>query len=86
MEQIRGLQFDRLQHRHLAGKGARPLWFSIDSIEGEQQQGDASFASAISTHLKKLNDDEMRVLVRHGGALLASRIGRYAPELATVAP
>ncbi|MDM0019426.1 patatin-like phospholipase family protein [Variovorax saccharolyticus] len=86
MEQIRGLQFDRLQHRHLAGKGARPLWFSIDSIEGEQQQGDASFASAISTNLKKLNDDEMRVLVRHGGALLGSRIGKYAPELATVAP
>lgn len=86
MEQIRGLEFDRIEHRHLAGKGARPLWFSIDSREGELQPGDASAASAISTNLKKLNDDEMRVLMRHGAALLASRIGKYAPELATVAP
>jgi NTE family protein len=84
MEQIRGLQFDRIEHRHLAGKGARPLWFSIDSREGEQHPGDASAASAISTNLKKLSDDEMRVLTRHGAALLAARIARYAPELATV--
>ena len=34
MEQIRGLEFDRLQHRHLAQAGPRPLWFSIDSIAG----------------------------------------------------
>lgn len=86
MEQIRGLQFDRMQHRHLAGKGARPLWFSIDSREGEQQAGDATAASSISTNLKKLNDDEMRVLMRHGAALVSSRIAKYAPELATVAP
>ncbi|MBO9651077.1 MAG: patatin-like phospholipase family protein [Variovorax sp.] len=84
MEQIRGLEFDRIQYRHLAGKGARPLWFSINSLEGESQPGDATFASAISTNLKKLNDDEMRVLVRHGGSLLGSRIDKYASELATV--
>ena len=67
---------------YLAG---RPLWFSINSIEGEAQPGDATFASAISTNLRKLNDDEMRVLARHGGSLLASRIHKYAPELAAVA-
>lgn len=86
MEQIRGLEFDRIQHRHLAGKGALPLWFSIDSREGEQQAGDASAASSISTNLKRLNDDEMNVLMRHGAALVASRIERYAPELGTVTP
>lgn len=86
MEQIRGLEFDRIEHRHLAGKGARPLWFSIDSREGEEQAGDASAASSVSTNLKKLSDDEMRVLMRHGAALLASRIARYAPELNAISP
>jgi len=81
MEQVRGLQFDRIQHRYLANLGAVPLWFSIDSREGEANPGDASSASSISTHLKKLSQEEMAVLTRHGGALLASRIDRYAPEL-----
>lgn len=81
MEQIRGLEFDRLQHRHGALKGPKPLWFSIDSKEGEAQPGDAAFASAISTNLAKLNADEMGVLTRHGGALVDARIRRYAPEL-----
>jgi NTE family protein len=81
MEQIRGLEFDRIQHRHLAKLGATPLWFSIDSKEGEQMPGDASAASGVSTNLKRLSDDEMAVLVRHGGALLGARIARYAPEL-----
>jgi len=67
MEQIRGLEFDRLQHRFLAKEGPKPLWFSIDSKEGEVQSGDAAFASAISTNLKRLADDEMKVLARHGG-------------------
>jgi NTE family protein len=81
MEQIRGLEFDRIEHRHRAGLGPRPLWFSIDSTEGQAQAGDARFASAIRTNLKKLSAEEMAVLGRHGGALLAARIGQYAPEL-----
>jgi len=81
MEQVRGLQFDRMQHRHLAGKGPKPLWFSIDSVEGQAAPGDATFASSISTNLKRLNDDEMTVLQRHGGALVEARLRSYAPEL-----
>jgi NTE family protein len=81
MEQIRGLEFDRIQHRYLAAKGPKPLWFSIDSTEGEQQPGDAERASAIRTNLKKLSPDEMDVLSRHGASLVASRIDKYAPEL-----
>ena len=83
MEQVRGLEFDRIQHRHLAGKGPRPLWFSIDSREGEAHSGDAAFASSIPTNLKALLPEQMDVLTRHGGALVNSRIQRYAPELAT---
>lgn len=81
MEQIRGLEFDRLQHRHLAGVGPKPLWFSIDSVVGECQPGDAAFASSISTNLKALGAEQRRVLARHGGALLEARIRSYAPEL-----
>ena len=81
MEQVRGLQFDRMQHRHLAGKGPKPLWFSIDSVEGQANPGDATFASSISTNLKRLNNDEMTVLQRHGGALVEARLRSYAPEL-----
>jgi NTE family protein len=81
MEQVRGLQFKRLE---LAGKAnARPrgLWFSIDSVEGEAQPGDAAFACAVRTHLKKLSQAEVSVLTRHATSLLTSRIDRYAPEL-----
>ncbi|MNZ49012.1 Patatin-like phospholipase [compost metagenome] len=81
MEQVRGLEFDRLQHRHLAGKGPKPMWFSIDSRIGEAQAGDAAFASAIDTNLRKLSSEEMAVLTRHGGALVKARITQYAPEL-----
>jgi NTE family protein len=81
MEQVRGLEFDRLQHRHLAGKGPQPLWFSIDSRIGESRPGDAAFASAIATNLAKLGEEEMTVLLRHGGALLDARIKQYAPVL-----
>jgi len=81
MEQIRGLEFDRLQHRFLAHEGPKPLWFSIDSVEGEVQAGDAAFAAAIATNLKRLGDAEMQVLARHGGGLVESRLRRYAPEL-----
>lgn len=81
MEQIRGLEFDRMEHRHKAGAGPKPLWFSIDSVEGEDVPGDAAFASAISTNLKRLSDAEMNVLMRHGGALVGARIDQYAPEL-----
>ena len=69
-----------MQHRYAAGVGPKPLWFSIDSTEGEQP-GDAERASSIRTNLKKLTSDEMSVLTRHGRSLVASRIDRYAPEL-----
>lgn len=81
MEQIRGLEFDRIEHRHLAGVGPKPLWFSIDSVEGEAQAGDAVFASSIGTNLKALRAAEIDVLNRHGGSLIEARIRRYAPEL-----
>lgn len=81
MEQIRGLEFDRLQYRHLAGQGPTPMWFSIDSREGQAREGDAAFASAIDTNLRRLSDEEMAVLTRHGAALVDARLKRYAPEL-----
>ena len=81
MEQVRGLQFDRLKSHHKSGSGPKPLFFSIDSIEGELQKGDAQLASAIGTNLKRLSDAEMDVLGRHGGALVEARIRKYAPEL-----
>lgn len=81
MEQIRGLEFDRIQHRHMAGAGPKPLWFSIDSKLGEEQNGDAEFASMIGTNLKALSAGERAVLARHGAALVASRLQTYAPEL-----
>ena len=81
MEQVRGLQFERLRLAHKAQLGPKPLWYSIDSHEGEQQSGDAAFASAVSTGLSKLSDAEMTVLKRHAGALLMHRIRNYAPEL-----
>jgi NTE family protein len=81
MEQIRGLQFDRLQHHRLANRGPIPMWFSIDSIEGQSLSGDATFASSIRTNLAKLSADEMSVLTRHGASLVERRIRDYAPEL-----
>ena len=33
------------------------------------------------TNLQRLSDDEMKVLTRHGGGLVESRLRRYAPEL-----
>ncbi len=81
MEQIRGLEFDRIEHRHKAGVGPKPLWFSIDSTEGEVQVGDAAFASAIKTDLKRLSKVEISMLTRHAGGLAEARIRRYAPEL-----
>lgn len=83
MEQIRGLEFDRLQHRHRAGAGPQPLWFSIDSRVGEANAGDSAFASAIRTNLAALPDAEMSVLMRHGAALVSARIQAYAPALLT---
>jgi NTE family protein len=83
MEQIRGLEFDRIKHHHLANKGPKPLWFSIDSKHGEKHSGDAGFAASIGTNLKKLSDEEVAVLTRHGAALVSARIEYYAPELKT---
>lgn len=81
MEQVRGLQFRHLELAGTAGAGPKPVWFSIDSTEGEEQAGDSAFASSIGTNLKKLGAAELSVLTRHGGALLQSRLERYAPEL-----
>ena len=81
MEQVRGLQFKRLELTLAAKQKPKGLWFSIDSGEGEAQPGDAAFASAVGTNLKKLSDAEMAVLARHAQALLTSRIETYAPEL-----
>lgn len=81
MEQVRGLEFDRIEHRHKAGVGPKPLWFSIDSEVGESEKGDANFASLISTNLKALKDAEINVLKRHGSSLVLNRIQNYAPEL-----
>lgn len=81
MEQVRGLQFKRLELNATAANGARPMWFSIDSEIGEAREGDAAFASAIGTNLKKLSTREMDVLQRHAGALLTHRLHTYVPEL-----
>ena len=80
MEQVRGLQFKRLELNATAG-GAKPVWFSIDSELGQAREGDAAFASAIGTNLKKLGRAELDVLARHAGALLIHRLQTYAPEL-----
>lgn len=82
MEQVRGLQFRRLELSFAANQKPRGLWFSIDSEEGEAQPGDAAFASAVRTHLKKLPARELQVLTRHSAALLSHRIATHAPELA----
>ena len=81
MEQVRGLQFKRLELSAHQPGGLKPVWFSINSKEGEARPGDAAFASAIRTHLKKLSQDEMDVLTRHAGALLDHRLQMYMPEL-----
>ena len=81
MEKVRDLEFDRLEYRNRAGAGPKPLWFSIDSTEGELRAGDAAFASRVSTNLKRLTPIEMDVLGRHGGALVEARLRHYAPEL-----
>lgn len=81
MEQIRGLEFDRIEYRHKANAGPRPMWFSIDSTEGQGQAGDATFASSVGTNLKALKNDEVAVLTRHAGSLVEHRLRTYAPEL-----
>ena len=81
MEQVRGLQFKRLELNASAAGGARPVWFSIDSTIGEAREGDAAFASAIGTNLSRLSAPEVAVLGRHAGALLTHRLQTYVPEL-----
>ncbi|MEM8748845.1 MAG: patatin-like phospholipase family protein [Pseudomonadota bacterium] len=81
MEQVRGLQFERLRLTHLAENGPKALWFSIDSQRGEANPGDARDASNIGTNLKRLSNAELAVLTRHAGALCHARIAEYAPEL-----
>ncbi|MES9937194.1 MAG: patatin-like phospholipase family protein [Sedimenticola sp.] len=84
MEQVRGLQFKRLELSSLGEEGLKPIWFSINSREGEASDGDAAFASGIRTHLKRLGEAEMKVLQRHSGALLKHRLEKYSPELLTI--
>ena len=81
MEQVRGLQFKRLELNAATPGGAHPVWFSIDSTSGEARQGDAAFASAIATNLARLSAPEVAVLGRHAGALLTHRLQTYVPEL-----
>lgn len=81
MEQVRGLQFKRLELSAGQPDGIKPVWFSIDSDKGQVQDGDAVFASLIRTHLKKLSREEIEVLTRHAGALLNHRLETYTPEL-----
>lgn len=81
MEQVRGLQFKRLELNAGTEGGARPVWFSIDSKVGEEREGDSAFASAIRTNLTRLSAPEMSVLARHAGALLTHRLQTYVPEL-----
>lgn len=81
MEQVRGLQFRRLELSASQPGGLKPVWFSINSEKGEVRAGDAAFASAIRTHLKRLSKAEMDVLTRHAGALLEHRLQMYTPEL-----
>ena len=83
MEQVRGLQFKRLELSWRSEQGPKPLWFSIDSAFGEQMTGDAVLASNIRTHLKKLKKDELAILDRHAQGLLTHRIDTYAPEMMT---
>ncbi len=81
MEQIRGLEFQRLKLLHEVGRGPKPLWFSIDSLVGESRHGDSRQASSIGTNLAALSDREYQVLSRHGGALILDRLRRYAKDL-----
>jgi NTE family protein len=81
MEQVRGLQFKRLELSAHKEGGAKPVWFSIDSAIGQARDGDAAFSSAIKTDLRRLGAAEMDVLQRHAGALLAHRLQAYTPEL-----
>ena len=82
MEQIRGLEFQKMELMKAANKKPTPLWFSIDSRTGSKP-GDAWLASRIGTNLKALSDDELAVLVRQGGNLVNERIKDHAPELLT---
>ncbi len=81
MEQVRGLEFDRLDRMRQAGGALKPLWFSINSREGEVVVGDGLLAGRIETNLRRLDVVEMTLLKRHGAALVASRIEKYASEL-----
>jgi len=85
MEQVRGLQFKRLELSWRSEQGPKPVWFSIDSRLGEANAGDAVFASNIRTNLHKLRSEELAILDRHAQSLLGHRIATYAPELLAAA-
>lgn len=81
MQQIRGLEFDRLARINAAKGKPSAMWFSIDSNEGEAKAGDSLFAANVGTNLAALDPVTMEVLTRHGGALVEARVRKYAPEL-----
>ena len=84
MEQVRGLQFERMELIGKADSGPTFIWFSIDSTEGQLNAGDAQWASSIKTHMKKLKSEELVVLQRHARGLLSARVSSYATELNTM--
>lgn len=82
MEKIRGLTIRLLLTRLEAGEDSPvPLLFSINSEEGEAEEGDAKEASSVATGLSGLDGPTLARLTRHGGALLEARLQAYAPEL-----
>jgi NTE family protein len=81
MEQVRGQQLNRLRLEHEAGGSPIPAFFSIDSKEGGERYNDWRKASSISTRLRKLEPHELKVLIRHGGALVESRINKYMKDI-----
>jgi len=53
MEQVRGLQFERLELNAGTDGAAKPVWFSIDSELGQARESDAAFASGRQPHSSK---------------------------------
>ena len=74
MEQMRGMQIQRLTHLE---KGKRAIWFSIDS-KGEGDN--AEICSRIPTGLSALPRNDLSILQRHAETLLRARLSVYAPE------
>ena len=81
MEHVRLDQLSRLRLAHEAGKGPVPAVVSIDSSEGALNTTDAAKAAEIATRLKKLEPNELSLLIRHSGALVENRIKHDMSEI-----